>query len=97
MQSVWDQIGMVFCQVVYDVFSVFVDRGLICKIQLVGFLMCFENCVGDNYYYFICCSCGDMVDVDCVVGVLFCFEVVKDFGYEIDEVEIIFWGLCFDC
>jgi Fur family ferric uptake transcriptional regulator len=38
-----------------------------------------------------------MVDVDCAVGDPPCLTAVEDFGYEIDEAEVIYWGRCPEC
>lgn len=59
--------------------------------------MCYEFRVGDNYYYIVCWFCGVIVDVDCVVGEVFCLMVLDYNGFLLDEVEVIYWGLCFDC
>ena len=38
-----------------------------------------------------------MVDVDCAVGFAPCLTATDDLGYDIDEAEVIYWGLCPDC
>jgi Fur family transcriptional regulator, stress-responsive regulator len=38
-----------------------------------------------------------MVDVDCAAGDPPCLTAVEDFGYEIDEAEVIYWGRCPEC
>jgi hypothetical protein len=38
-----------------------------------------------------------MVDVACAVGDTPCLTAVDDFGYEIDEAEVIYWGRCPTC
>ena len=38
-----------------------------------------------------------MVDVDCAVGAAPCLTPADDSGYEIDEAEVIYWGLCPEC
>jgi hypothetical protein len=38
-----------------------------------------------------------MVDVDCAGGDPPCLTAVEDFGYEIDEAEVIYWGWCPEC
>ena len=35
--------------------------------------------------------------VDCAAGYRPCLEVDDDFGYAIDEAEVIYWGLCPAC
>ncbi len=38
-----------------------------------------------------------MVDVDCAVGATPCLAAADDSDYEIDQVEVIFWGHCPTC
>jgi Fur family ferric uptake transcriptional regulator len=38
-----------------------------------------------------------MVDVDCAVGEPPCLTAPEDFGFEIDEAEVIYWGRCPEC
>jgi Fur family ferric uptake transcriptional regulator len=38
-----------------------------------------------------------MVDVDCAVGDPPCLTAVEDFGYAIEEAEVIYWGRCPEC
>jgi Fur family ferric uptake transcriptional regulator len=38
-----------------------------------------------------------MVDVDCAVGDTPCLTAADDFGYEIDEAEVVYWGRCPAC
>ena len=38
-----------------------------------------------------------MVDVDCAVGKAPCMTASEDFGYEIHEAEVIYWGRCPEC
>jgi Fur family ferric uptake transcriptional regulator len=38
-----------------------------------------------------------MLDVDCAVGHAPCLTPSFASGYEVEEAEIIYWGLCPDC
>jgi Fur family ferric uptake transcriptional regulator len=38
-----------------------------------------------------------IADVDCVVGAAPCLDPNIAHGYEVDEAEVTFWGLCPDC
>ena len=38
-----------------------------------------------------------MVDIDCAVGDVPCLTADDDHGFEIDEAEVIYWGLCPSC
>jgi Fur family ferric uptake transcriptional regulator len=91
------RIGAISTQAVYDVLYALAEAGLIRRIQPAGSPVRFESRVGDNHHHLICRVCGTMVDVDCAVGHAPCLEPSSASGYEIDEAEITYWGLCPDC
>ena len=43
------------------------------------------------------CSCGSLVDIDCAVGSAPCLTPKEDFGFQIDEAEVAYWGICPAC
>jgi Fur family ferric uptake transcriptional regulator len=90
-------IGAISRQSVYDSLSVLVEKGLIRKIQPVGSAARYEDRVDDNHHHLICRVCESVVDVDCAVGAAPCLTAADDFGYEIDEAEVAYRGLCPDC
>jgi Fur family ferric uptake transcriptional regulator len=45
----------------------------------------------------ICRTCGRLVDVDCAVGDSACLTAAADSGYQIDEAEVVYWGMCPEC
>lgn len=49
---------------------------------------------GDNHHHLVCRACGRTTDVDCAVGGRPCLTPSDDAGYEVDEAEVLFWGLC---
>lgn len=91
------EIGAISRQAVYDALGLLAERGLIRRIQPAGSPARYEDRVGDNHHHLICRICGQMVDVDCAVGVTPCLTAADDSGYEIDEAEVIYWGRCPDC
>jgi Fur family transcriptional regulator, stress-responsive regulator len=91
------EIGAVSRQAVYDALAVLTDRGLLRRIQPAGSPARYENRVGDNHHHLICRNCRRMVDIDCAVGETPCLTAADDWGYEIDEAEVIYWGRCPDC
>ena len=91
------EIGAISLQSVYHALGVLVAGGLIRRIQPSGSPARFENRVGDNHHHLICRICGRVVDVDCAVGSAPCLTAADDRGYEIDEAEVIYWGVCPDC
>ena len=92
-----DEIGAISRQAVYDVLAVLTDRGVLRRIQPAGSPARYEDRVGDNHHHLICRTCGRMGDVDCAVGETPCLTAADDWGYEIDEAEVIYWGRCPEC
>ncbi len=90
-------IGAISRQAVYDALGVLVDKGILRRIQPIGSAARYEDRVNDNHHHLICRSCGRVVDVDCAVGSAPCLTASDDNGYEIDEAEVAYWGLCPTC
>lgn len=90
-------IGAISRQAVYDALGVLVDHGLLRRIQPVGSAARYEDRVNDNHHHLICRSCQRVVDVDCAVGSAPCLTASNNHGYEIDEAEVAYWGLCPAC
>lgn len=84
-------------QAVYDSLSALSDAGLLRRIQPSGTVSRYESRVGDNHHHLVCRDCGDIVDVDCVVGEPPCIHAPNSSGFVVDEAEVIFWGLCASC
>ena len=82
---------------VYDAVGVLADMGLLRRIQPSGSPARYEDRVGDNHHHLICRNCGQMVDVDCALGLTPCLTAADDAGYDIDEAEVIYWGRCPSC
>jgi Fur family transcriptional regulator, stress-responsive regulator len=91
------EIGAISRQAVYDALGTLTDKGVLRRIQPAGSPTRYENRVGDNHHHLICRACGRMVDVDCAVGETPCLTAADDWGYEIDEAEVIYWGRCPEC
>jgi Fur family ferric uptake transcriptional regulator len=96
-ETVKGEIGSISVQAVYDALGALTEKGLLRRIQPAGSSARYEARVGDNHHHLICRTCNRTVDVDCAVGVAPCLTGVEDFGYEIDEAEVIYWGRCPDC
>ena len=90
-------IGAISRQAVYDALGVLVEKGLVRRIQPAGSSARYEHRVGDNHHHLVCRSCGRVVDVDCAVGDTPCLTAAEDFGFTIDEAEVIYWGYCPGC
>lgn len=91
------KIGTISKQAVYDSLGTLSEKGLIRRIQPSGSPALYEDRVGDNHHHLICRVCSATVDIDCAVGEAPCLHVAEDHGYEIDEAEVIYWGVCADC
>ena len=96
-KAVRSEIGAISRQAVYDALAVLTEKGVLRRIQPAGSSARYENRVGDNHHHLVCRACNRMVDVDCAVGETPCLTAADDWGYEIDEAEVIYWGRCPDC
>ena len=96
-ESVRLAIGSISRQAVYDTLAVFVDKGLVRRIQPTGSAARYEDRVGDNHHHLICRTCGTTVDIDCAVGEVPCLTAADDHGFVIDEAEVVYWGFCPSC
>ena len=96
-ETVEGEIGSISVQAVYDALAALTEKGLLRRIQPAGSSARYETRVGDNHHHLICRVCNRTVDIDCALGKAPCLTVVDDFGYEVDEAEIIYWGRCPDC
>jgi Fur family transcriptional regulator, stress-responsive regulator len=84
-------------QATYDVCEALHGAGLARRIEPAGGPARYESRTGDNHHHLVCRSCGLAVDVDCEVGRMPCLEPDDDRGFEIDEAEVTYWGLCPAC
>jgi len=97
VETVRSEIGWISIQAVYDALTALTGKGLLRRIEPAGSPARFEARVGDNHHHLICRVCERMVDVDCAVGHAPCLTAVEDFGFEIDEAEVVYWGRCPEC
>jgi Fur family transcriptional regulator, stress-responsive regulator len=91
------ELGEVSKQAVYDVLRALSTAGLVRRIEPSGSVARYESRVGDNHHHVVCRTCGAISDVDCAVGDTPCLTASDDHGYDIDEAEVVYWGLCPDC
>ena len=97
VETVRSEIGWISVQAVYDALAALTEKGLLRRIQPAGSPARYEGRVGDNHHHLVCRVCERMVDVDCAVGHAPCLTAVEDFGFEIDEAEVVYWGRCPEC
>jgi Fur family transcriptional regulator, stress-responsive regulator len=91
------RLDSVSTQAVYDVLGVLSRAGLARRIEPAGSPALFEARAGDNHHHVVCRGCGTIADVDCVVGSAPCLDPNQNHGFELDEAEVTFWGLCPAC
>ena len=96
-ESVRGDIGAISRQAVYDALSVLAEHGIIRVIQPAGSPARYEERVGDNHHHLVCRDCDLVVDVDCAVGDVPCLTPADDWRFEVDEAEVLYWGVCPDC
>jgi Fur family transcriptional regulator, stress-responsive regulator len=96
-RRVRERLDSVSTQAVYDVLAALSRAGLARRIEPAGSPALFEARVGDNHHHIVCRGCGSIADVDCAVGAAPCLDPSEARGFEVDEAEITFWGLCPRC
>ncbi len=95
-QTVRNELGAISRQAVYDALRAMVEHGILRRIQPAGSAARYEHRV-DNHHHLACRCCNNLIDIDCAVGKAPCLIAEDDHGYEIDEAEVIYWGICPDC
>ncbi|KAB1906669.1 transcriptional repressor [Micromonospora tulbaghiae] len=96
-RRVRQRIDSVSTQAVYDVLGALSRAGLSRRIEPAGSPARYEARVGDNHHHVVCRGCGEIADVDCAVGSAPCLDPNVAHGFELDEAEVTFWGLCPAC
>jgi Fur family transcriptional regulator, stress-responsive regulator len=91
------RLDSVSTQAVYDVLGALSRAGLARRIEPAGSPARYEARTGDNHHHVVCRGCGVVADVDCVVGQAPCLDPSIAHGFEVDEAEVTFWGLCPTC
>ncbi|MEA9985038.1 MULTISPECIES: Fur family transcriptional regulator [Subtercola] len=84
-------------QAVYGVLTSFTAAGLVRRFDPAGSPALYECRVGDNHHHVVCVRCGDLRDVDCVIGEAPCLTPSDTSGFSIFAAEVTFTGLCADC
>ncbi len=92
-----ERLGSLSRQAVYDNLHALLEAGLLRRIEPANAPALYEARVGDNHHHLICGRCGQIEDVDCVVGRRPCLEPAATHGYLISEAEVTFWGVCPAC
>lgn len=67
-RAVRERVGHVSTQAVYDSLHALTAAGLLRRIEPAGSPARYETRVGDNHHHLVCRACGEVTDIDCVVG-----------------------------
>jgi Fur family ferric uptake transcriptional regulator len=97
IHRVRDRLDSVSTQAVYDILGALARAGLARRIEPAGSPARYEARSGDNHHHVVCRGCGMIRDIDCTVGSAPCLDPNTAVGYDIDEAEVTFWGLCPSC
>lgn len=89
--------GALSTQGAYNVLAACCEAGIVRRIQPAGSPALYELRVGDNHHHLVCRRCGQVQDVECRTATAPCLGTADDLGYEIDEAEVLYWGICPDC
>ncbi len=95
-QAVRSELGVISRQAVYDALNAMSEHGILRRIQPAGSAARYEHRV-DNHHHLVCRTCKSLIDINCAVGKTPCLVAEHDHGYQIDEAEVIYWGICPDC
>ena len=72
------------------------EHRILRRIQPAGSAARYEHRV-DNHHHLACRLCENLIDIDCAVGEAPCLVAEHNHGYQIDEAEVTYWGICPDC
>jgi Fur family transcriptional regulator, stress-responsive regulator len=84
-------------QALYDVLSALTSAGLVRRIEPAGRPALYERRTGVDHHHVICRRCGWVENVAYAVGHAPCLEAPETPGYEVDEAEVTWWGICPAC
>lgn len=96
VSEVRKKLGTVSTQTVYDVLGTLVESRLARRIAIPNGGTRYEIDTGDNHQHVVCRECGTIHDV-ADPGTTPASPASDSHGFEIDKVEVTFWGLCPNC
>ena len=83
-------------QSIYKNLNTLVGEGIVREIKPKGQASLYETRIGDNHHHIVCKECKQVHDTDCHASAP-CLTPHSDYGFLIEEAEVIFWGLCPKC
>lgn len=95
--GVRQRIGSLSVQASYHLLDALVSAGLLRRVDFAGSAMRYERSVDDHHHHLVCRSCGAVTNVACRSEGGPCVALGDRQGYDITEVDVIFWGTCPAC
>ena len=95
--GVRERIGSLSVQASYHLLDALVSAGLLRRVDIAGSAVRYERSLDDHHHHLVCRSCGTVTNIACRAQGGPCVALGDRQGYEITEVEVIFWGTCPQC
>lgn len=95
--GVRDELPTTSMQAVYGILAAFTAAGLVRRVDPAGSPALYECRVADNHHHILCVRCGDLRDVDCVIGAAPCLTPSNTSGFTVIAAEVTFTGICEIC
>ncbi len=95
--GVRERIGSLSVQASYHLLDALVSAGLLRRVDFAGSAVRYERTIDDHHHHLVCRSCGAVTNIACRAEGDPCVVLGDPHGYEITEVEVVFWGICPQC
>lgn len=96
--AVRERLGAVSKQAVYDVLNALTGAGLLRRVDVDARSAArYELHRHDNHHHMVCRVCGRLEDVPCTIGAAPCLDPSQDHGFDVEEAELMFRGVCSTC
>ncbi|MBE9372920.1 transcriptional repressor [Saccharopolyspora sp. HNM0983] len=96
--AVRERLGTVSKQAVYDVLNALTGAGLLRRVDVDARSAArYEIHRHDNHHHMVCRICGRLEDVPCAIGAAPCLDPADDLGFDVEEAELMFRGVCSTC
>ena len=93
---VQQKISTTSIQAVYNNLNTLVTHNLVREVHIKGMPTRYETQKNDNHHHLVCRSCHIMMDTHCQQDTK-TLTPIEDHGFNINDIEIIFWGICPKC
>ncbi|WP_459546063.1 Fur family transcriptional regulator [Nocardia sp. X0981] len=96
--AVRERLGAVSKQAVYDTLNALTGAGLLRRVNVNARSAArYEIHRHDNHHHMMCRICGRLEDVACAIGEAPCLDPSEDHGFDVEEAELMFRGVCSAC